>query len=285
MWSNKQQWNTGTLPGRADDVVINAGKTLTADTDATVNSILAPNVSGHTATLNVSEDIKLEANIIYIGRGAYAGATSVMNHFTGTVDAGTLYVAAGEGSTSTCNLSDGAVLPGVTLDVGQVGDARSTGSAMFNRSGGTVSSSTIQIAGKGDASYILSGGKIDTTDLLLESRASPADSILEISTDAASVAIASDMIVGSRAKLVFKLSAGGATTIKVTDRFKITSKSAQLIIDASGYTGGASNIDLVTFSSMNGQFASPVIKNPDPCLTGKIKCDSDRMYLNIISAD
>ncbi len=282
-WSNKNQWNTGTLPGRSDEVVINAGKTLTVDTDAVVNSILVPNVSGHTAALIVSDEITLEANMICIGRGAYSGATSLMNHSAGTVDAGTMVVAAGEGSTSTCNLSGSAVLTGTTLDIGQVGDSRSTGSAAFNQSGGTVATDTVQIAGKADVSCILSGGRMKVSDLSVGSGSSPARSTLQIGAGAGSVSVANDLTVGPRAELVFELSETGATPIEVDGRLAITSTSAKLIIDAAKYSEKENTIDLITFDSTTSAFSSVTVLNLDPALTGSIGYSSNSMYLCITS--
>jgi formylglycine-generating enzyme required for sulfatase activity len=281
LWSNKNQWNTGTLPGRTDEVVINADKTLTIDTDAIINSILAPNVSGHKATLIVPCEIKLEANMICIGRGAYSGATSLMNHSAGTVDAGTLYVAAGEGSTSTYNLSGSAVLTGTTLDIGQVSDARSTGSVTFNQSGGTVSMETVQIAGKADVSYILSDGKMEATDLNIGSGASPARSTFRIGAGADSVLVANDLIAGPRAELVFELSETGTTPIAVSKHFQIKSTSAKLMIDATKYSGKEDTIDLITFDSISSEFSAVEVEHLDSALTASIGYNSRSMYLRI----
>ena len=121
-WANTSQWNYGNLPEATDDVALNGGKTLTADIDATVRNITAPNVSSHAATLVVANNITLTADQIFVGKAAYSGATALMNHSAGTVSAGLMSVAGGSGSVSTYNLSGSAVLTGTILDVGQVVD-------------------------------------------------------------------------------------------------------------------------------------------------------------------
>lgn len=283
-WANTNQWYpaTTTLPGATDNVALNGGKTLTADIDATVNLLQCLNASSHTATLVVTNDITLTVNEINIGKAAYTNSTGLMSHSAGTVNAGLMYVSGGADSVTTYNLSGSAVLTGTTLDVGQVADSRGTGSVTFNQTGGTVSSTTVQIAGRSKVSYIMSGGHMNVTDLIIGSGITPAFTDFKIGTDALSITVANDLTVGPRGEVTFNLAAdGGCTTIEVADLFDVTSGSAKILVDAALYTGGPTNIKLITFGSIGTAFSRQAIMNMPSGLTGSLVYTANSLSLDI----
>jgi len=283
IWSNPAHWNTGVLPTASDAVIINTGRNLVADTNATVASLNVPNADNHSATLTITNNITLQiTSWARIGYAAYDYATSIMNHSAGTFNAATLIVASGTDSTATYNLSGSGILTGTTLDIGQTSDGRSVGTTVFNQSGGTVSSATVQIAGRADVHYVMTGGQIAVTDLTVGDGTTPAESFFEIGPNAAGISIADDFIVGPRGQVVFTLGENGeCPTIEVTDLFDVTSGSAKIFVDAALYTGGATNIELITYGSIGTAFDRQAIMNLPSGLTGSLVYTTDSLSLNI----
>lgn len=286
LWSNPAHWNNGVGPATGDTVALNSGRTLTADTTAQITNLQIQNNSSD-ATLVMQDAITL--NVTGYGRIGFVANTSstaIMNHSAGTLNASgtSLSVSAGSGGTSTYNLSGSAVLTGTMLDVGYVSDSRGTGTVTFNQSGGTVSSTTVQIAGRSDVHYAMTGGQMSVTDMTVGSGLTPAHSYFEINPNITGISIANDLNMAPRGWLDFDLSATGATTIDAGNLI-FTSGSAGITVDASGYTGGAADIDLVTFSSIDADSLNAsnlIITNLDSSLTGSIEYDADSMYLHVI---
>ncbi len=309
LWSNPTHWNTGSLPVASDEVIVNGGKTLTADTNATINILRLPNASNHSATFTMEDNITLQVTTAaYVGWTSYTNTTSVMNHSAGTlnapallniggsigststynqsgssvVNAATLYVLARSGATTTYNLS-GGVLSGTTLDVGKASDSLTTGTTTFNQTGGTVSSATVQIAGRSKVSYIMSGGHMNVTDLIIGSGITPAFTDFKIGTDALSITVANDLTVGPRGEITFNLSTNGVTPIAVADLFDVTSGSAKILVDAALYTGGPTNIELITFGTMGTmEFDRQAIMNMPSGLTGSLIYTANSLVLEIV---
>lgn len=285
IWSNPAHWNTGTLPTTSDAVIINTGRNLVADTNATIVSLNVPNADNHSATLTLTNDITLKVTSwAHIGYAAYDNATSTMNHSAGTFNAATLIVASGTDSTATYNLSGSGNLTGTTLDIGQTSDGRSVGTTVFNQSGGTVSSATVKIAGRADVHYVMTDGQMDVTDLTIGDGTTPAESFLEIGPNAPGISIADDFIVGPRGQLVFNVGENGeCTTIEVTNLFDVISGSAKIFVDAALYTGGATNIELITYNSLGTEFQRQAIMNLPSGLTGSLVYNANSLVLEIVS--
>ena len=125
---------------------------------------------------------------------------------------------------------------------------------------------------------------MEVADLNVGSGASPANSTLRIGANAGNLSVGDNFIADPRAKLEFELSKSDAATIEVANKFKITSPSAKLIIDAANYTGKGGTIKLVTFKSITSEFSSVEITNLDPSLIGSVGYNSKSMYLRITPA-
>jgi hypothetical protein len=310
LWSNPTHWNTGSLPVSSDEVIVNGGKTLTADTNATINILRLPNASNHAATFTMEDNITLQVtSAAYLGWTSYTNTISVMNHSAGTlnapallniggsngststynqsgssaVNAATLYILARSEATTTYNLS-GGVLTGTTLDIGKASDSLTTGTTTFNQTGGTVSSETVQIAGRSEVNYIMSGGQMNVTDLIIGSGITPAFTEFIIGTDALGITVADDLTVGPRGEVTFNVAADGScTTIEVADLFDVTSGSAKILVDAALYTGGPTNIELITFGNMGTmEFARQAIMNIPAGLTGSLVYTANNLSLDIV---
>ena len=222
--------------------------------------------------------------LIQFGRDATASA----NH-TPTVGDVNLVIRSNESSENQSSLSMAH-----DLDTGLLG--ANAGSVQLgsnggfygtlNQSAGVLTTGTLLI-GDSDGTaafrsyYQMTGGSISTTSLLIRN-----DAIFSFEGMASTVS-AQNMTLSSTLAdnpiLEFKLGGvNGINAIDVSGLFTIGSTS-KLIVDGTGYTGGAKTIDLVTFGAVAGSFIDPA----NITLTGfsegsSIGYDGDSMFITAV---
>ena len=253
-WSNLGQWNSyngsnyvdaTTFPALGDTVLINAGKTLTVDTNAFAGWIKLPNATSD-ATLEFPVSGKtLTVDKLHVGNNTQAGNGTV-NHSAGSLVATSLSLRP-SGTKSGIYTISGGTVSATGLEVGNSA-VGATGTATFVQSGGTVASPDITIGGSGLANYEISGGSLDATgtlDIITNGQ------FMVVGTSAVVTAATLNTQPGSA--MAFKLDASGIGTMQVSGNADLT--NASIAVDGSSYWGGATNFTLLeagTLASMAG---------------------------------
>jgi hypothetical protein len=252
-WSNLDQWNDNSsgsyqdatnFPTSNDTVLLNGGRVLALDTNAAINTLVAPNATTDAFVEFVSGGA-LTATSFRVGNSSQAGNGTV-NHFDGSLVATTLSLRPTGTKTGTYNLSGGTVTA-TNLEIGN-SDASATGTATFVQSGGSVVSPDITIGGSGSGTCEISGGSLNATgtfDIIT-------NGLLKVAGTSAVVTAATlDTEPGSG--LAFSLDASGISTVQVSGSMSLT--NASILVDGSSYWGDATNFVLMeagTLSTMAG---------------------------------
>lgn len=278
-WSNLDQWNDNSsgsyqnatnFPTSGDTVLLNAGKTVTVDTHATINTMVAPNATSDAVVEFVSGG-GLTANSFHVGNSSQAGNGTV-NHFAGSLAATTLSLRPTGTKTGTYNLYGGTVAA-TNLEVGNSA-VGATGTATFVQSGGTVTTPDVDIGGSGPGTYEISGGSLDATgtfDILTNGR------FMVVGTSAVVTATALDTQPGST--MAFKLDASGIGTMQVSGSVDLA--NASIAVDGAPYWGGATNFTLLDagiLASMAGSVSITGLANASVSQVG------DSVVLNVVES-
>jgi hypothetical protein len=174
-WSDLTKWRNHSLdqtpatnfPTSADNVLLNANRVLTVDTNAFASAVVTPNAANSTSTLiltNSAAGYTLTAASVNIGINSQVNSHGYAYQSAGTVAANSLNVYGALGGTGTYNLMGGTV-SGTSLNVGGVNSLTAVGNAWMNQTGGDVSETTVNVAGIGTQTYDMSGGTLIANNL------------------------------------------------------------------------------------------------------------------------
>jgi len=146
-WSDPTMWDTGTVPGAGDDVVIDANGdyVVTLDVDATVQSFTLGgtsgtqtlNISSHTFTLNAAGTIG-SRGVMNVSGGTLNGTGILTNEGTFTWSRGTLEGTGGLVNNNTLEISGNNVKTLDTRSITNNGVIQVSGSGNLNVSNGAV---------------------------------------------------------------------------------------------------------------------------------------------------
>jgi len=159
------------------------------------------------------------------------------------------------------------------------GEAGSDGGTI-SQSGGTVSAGSILIgslaAATSESVYTLSGGSLDASGDLHVNNGTFA---LEGSAAAVSV---DSLTITDLGELSFTLGEAGVSPLAVSHAFSVGDSTARLTVDVSAYTGTATMVELVQFSSLSGTFEpSSIVINGLTAEQGSARIVFDGDSLNL----
>ncbi|MDF7823556.1 hypothetical protein P4B35_05985 [Pontiellaceae bacterium B12227] len=278
-WTNLGQWNDNSsgsyqnstnFPMSGDTILLNAGKTVTVDTNAAINTMVAPNATSD-AFVELVSGGTLTASSFRVGNSSQAGNGTV-NHFAGSLVATTLSLRPTGTKTGTYNLFSGTV-SATNLEIGNSATS-ATGTSTFVQSGGTVTSPDIDIGASGIGEYKISGGTLNgtgTLDINATGRFEVAGSSAAISAGAL------DTQAGS--ELVFALDAAGVSAVQVSGNADLT--GASIAVDGSSYWGGATNFTLLDAGSLVSMAGSVSITG---LVSASVSQVGDSVVLNVVES-
>ncbi len=173
-WSNTNQWNNLTagefdatdLPTISDQILLNANRVLTVDTNAFAHQIVMPNAKNTSSTLVLDESsagYTLTVNNLLVGIFSQTNSHGYVNQSDGTVAAAEVKVYGAVGGSGTYTMT-GGTLSGTALTVGST-DSRAVGAALFSQTGGAVNETTVNVAGAGTQTYTMAGGTLTAAAL------------------------------------------------------------------------------------------------------------------------
>ena len=278
-WSNLDQWNdnssgsyqnSSNFPTAGDYVLLNAGKTVTVDTNAFVNIMVAPNATSDGIVEFVAGG-ELTANGFHVGNATQAGNGTV-NHFDGVLTTTSLSLRPTGTKTGVYNLLGGTV-SAAHLEVG-IAASSATGTSTFVQTGGLLTSPDITIGGSGAGTAEISGGSFNATGTLDINT----NGQLKTVGSSFDVTVASlDTAPGST--LAFKLDALGIDTIQVGGNADLADSS--ITVDGSSYWGGATNSVLLEAGSLVSMAGSVSISG---LANASVSQEGDRVVLSVVES-
>jgi hypothetical protein len=248
-WSNLDQWNDNAsgsyqdstnFPTAGDTILLNGGRILTVDTNATVKTMVVPNGSTD-AFLEVSVAGKtLSVGSLLVGINGHPGNGTV-SQSDGSVSATTVKLRPAVDKTASYDFS-GGMLTASSLNIG-INTTNALGLSSFSQSGGTGSVSTASLGGAGGGTYRISGGRLDVSGVLnLNS-----NGCLTVVGGNASVS-AGGFAAQTGAELAFELKQNGIRTVQAGGSVDLSDVS--ISIDGSVYGGVATNFVLLSADTL-----------------------------------
>jgi len=274
-WSSlaEWRWNPGTgweaapdFPTANDTVLLNAGRTLAVDTNATVDTVVVPNAATD-ATLAVNTAGKtLSVTTLFVGHPTASGNGTV-NQSTGTVSAATAWI--GGAGSGTYNLSGGTLAMAaaalnvisnglLTVDGGTLSNATSmavsgpgrielkSGTVTINAgapaTGGatTLNAGLIEIGG-GDFTV---GGQVFVGD--------GTETAFKVIGDDAAIWLSylnQQAHTGDSGTFRFVFDETGVSTINVVGWVNLT--TARIVVDGAAFAGGSGTFTLFDAANLN----------------------------------
>lgn len=223
-WSNLGRWYNNTegqfatnYPTISDQILMNANRVLTVDTNAFANSIVMPNTKNTSSTIiltNSAAGYTLTANTLRVGINSATQTNSqgYVYQSAGTNAATTVHIYGSDGGGGTYSMMGGS-LSGTTLNVGGVNSSTANGTALMSQTGGAVSETNVNVAGIGTQTYSMAGGTLTATSLKVDSADANATGTSTFNHSAGTVTAA----VSIGAEGTYNLTGGELVTPKAAD--------------------------------------------------------------------
>lgn len=212
------------------------------------------------------------------------------------LQAATIFSQASPAAWETSTDWNGGVIPGTTLgvaDIAGVNAGRSLTLSSNAAGAGTISNMTVANQNPGAAISFFtmtSTAVLSSTNLFIGANGSPGSFIYH---DGASLSTSGSILMGrpndtngtpESSEITFVLGVTGLTVPISTTTLSLRQEFAdqKLIIDASSYTGGAADIDLITFTNhFGGDFNSVTVTGLNPALSSAVSYDAGSVTLNL----